>query len=50
MAISLNHYPLDPCRADLGERLHAALLTLVPEGGHLELTPAAISHLLEQPP
>jgi len=50
MAISLNHYPLDPCRADLGARLHAALLTLVPEGGHLELTPAAISHLLEQPP
>ena len=50
MAISLNHYPLDPCRADLGERLHAALKALVPDSGNLELTPTAIGHLLEQPP
>jgi len=50
MATTWTQYPLDACRAELGQRLHSALLHLLPDGGQLDFTPVAIGRLLEQPP
>jgi arginyl-tRNA synthetase len=47
---STGHYQLDPCRADLGAKIHAALCTLIPEGGRPSLSAEDIGRLLELPP
>jgi arginyl-tRNA synthetase len=47
---SVAHYPLDPCRADLGEKIYAELCKLVPAGSAPSLSAVEIARLLEQPP
>jgi len=47
---ALTQYALDPARRDLGQRIHAALVRLLPDGASLSLAAADISRLLEQPP
>jgi arginyl-tRNA synthetase len=47
---SVAHYPLDPCRADLGEKIYAELCKLVPAGSSPSLSAVEIARLLEQPP
>lgn len=44
------HYRLDPCRQDLGERIHRALSTMLADGASLSLSALDVSRLLEQPP
>lgn len=41
---------LDPCRLDLGRRIHAALTSLLPPGQEPSLSPQGIGLLLEEPP
>ena len=43
-------YPLDPCRLDLGQQIHAALTRLLPPSQAPSLTSEGIGHLLEEPP
>ena len=47
---SVAHYPLDPCRADLGEKIYNGLCKLIPDGGKPSLSAIEIGRLLEQPP
>jgi len=50
VAEAMRHYPLDPCRLDLGVSIHAALVALLPAGARLSLAAEDIGRLLEQPP
>lgn len=50
MSLATSHYRLDPCRQELGERIHAELAKLLPDGASLSLSAADVSRLLEQPP
>src|SRR5690606_26782273 len=47
---ALDAYQLDPCRLELGQRIHATLAAMVPDGGALALGAREIGLLLEKPP
>lgn len=47
---SFPQYELDPCRLELGQRVHQALLAKLPEGATLSLAAADIGRLFEKPP
>ncbi len=50
MSQATAHYRLDPCRQELGERIHRELAKALPEGATLSLSAPDVSRLLEQPP
>jgi arginyl-tRNA synthetase len=47
---ALDAYQLDPCRRELGQRIHKTLSAMLPEGGALALGGRDIGLLLEKPP
>jgi arginyl-tRNA synthetase len=47
---ALDAYQLDPCRRELGQRIHTTLSAMLPEGGALALSGRDVGLLLEKPP